>query len=58
VLSKDAKQTNQARIRCGFPVKKSFSVGIKYRSGGLAVGISGCGAGSVLCGSCAVKLNG
>jgi hypothetical protein len=34
----------QARIRCGFPVKKSISVRIRYRSGGLAVGSSGCGA--------------
>jgi len=47
VLSKDAKQRCQAGIRCGFPVKKSFSVGIKYRSGGRAVGISGCCAGAV-----------
>ena len=36
-----------ARIRCGFPVKKSISVRTKYRSGGRAVGISGCGAGAV-----------
>jgi hypothetical protein len=34
----------QARIRCGFPVKKSISVRIRYKSGGLAVGSSGCGA--------------
>jgi hypothetical protein len=38
----------QARIRCGFPVKKSISVRIRYKSGGLAVGSSGCGAGAVL----------
>jgi hypothetical protein len=37
----------QARIRCGFPVKKSISVRIRYKSGGLAVGSSGCGAGAV-----------
>jgi hypothetical protein len=37
-----------ARIRCGFPVKKSISVRTKYRSGGRAVGISGCCAGAVV----------
>jgi hypothetical protein len=37
----------QARIRCGFPVKKSISVRIRYKSGGLAMGSSGCGAGAV-----------
>jgi hypothetical protein len=51
-----AKQTSKglvlgvgcyARIRCGFPVKKSISVKTTYRSGGLAVSISGCGAGAV-----------
>ena len=35
-----------ARIKCGFPVKKSISVRIRYRSGGRAVGISGCCAGA------------
>jgi hypothetical protein len=57
VLSKDKVQglgasawcpvwvlSKQARIRCGFPVKKSISVRIRYKSGGLAVGSSGCGA--------------
>jgi hypothetical protein len=39
--------SKQARIRCGFPVKKSISVRIRYKSGGLAVGSSGCGAGAV-----------
>jgi hypothetical protein len=39
----------QARIRCGFPVKKSISVRIRYKSGGLAVGSSGCGAVRVRC---------
>jgi hypothetical protein len=60
VLSKDKVQglgasawcpvwvlSKQARIRCGFPVKKSISVRIRYKSGGLAVGSSGCGAGAV-----------
>jgi hypothetical protein len=36
--------SKQARIRCGFPVKKSISVRIRYKSGGLAMGSSGCGA--------------
>jgi len=36
-----------ARIRCGFPVDKAFLWEQEYRSGGLAVGISGCGAGAV-----------
>jgi hypothetical protein len=40
--------SKQARIRCGFPVKKSISVRIRYKSGGLAVGSSGCGAVAVL----------
>ena len=43
VLSKQAKVWLcvgcYARIRCGFPVKKGFSVGTTYRSGGRAVGI-------------------
>jgi hypothetical protein len=60
VLSKDKVQglgasawcpvwvlSKQARIRCGFPVKKSISVRIRYKSGGLAMGSSGCGAGAV-----------
>jgi hypothetical protein len=62
VLSKDKVQglgasawcpvwvlSKQARIRCGFPVKKSISVRIRYKSGGLAVGSSGCGAVRVRC---------
>jgi len=42
-----------ARIRCGFPVKKSISVRIRYRSGGLwafqdAVRVRCGGGGAVL----------
>jgi hypothetical protein len=52
-----AKQTSKglawcgcyARIRCGFPVKKSISVKTTYRSGG-----AGCGQFRMLCG-CGAK---
>ena len=49
VLSKIDKQRFDAwccaRIRCGFPVKKGFSVGIRIQ-----VGRAGCGQFRMLCG--------
>jgi len=45
-----AKQTNKQGIRCGFPVKKSFSVGIRYQAVRAGCGhFSVCGAVRVRC---------